>query len=79
MNKQLVLLDLFKFVHTEDFNNKLELRKKILWTNEQLNFRMDVRELGLIESIDDYNTCSLEELQEIIKGYIMDLVDKEDI
>lgn len=65
-----MITELNKFRQSKEFENKLALRKKILWANEEQGNQMDAGDKSYIESVYDYDKYNLFELQ----VYILDML-----
>lgn len=71
-----IITELNKFRQSKEFNDKLALRKKILWTSEQLGNWFDNATGTEQESVSDYNNFNLFELQVFLLDIFQTLLEK---
>lgn len=70
-----IITELNKFRQSKEFNDKLALRKKILWSSEQLRNWFDAGDKSYIESVSDYDNYNLFELQVTLLDTLQTLLE----
>lgn len=70
-----IITELKKFRQGKEFNDKLALRKKILWSSEQLGNWFDAGDKSYIESVSDYDNYNLFELQVTLLDTLQTLLE----
>lgn len=63
------------FWKSDKYNSIIELRKKIIWTNEEMGNWYDAANKSFIENVFDYNKYNLYELQYILINSMIDIVN----
>jgi hypothetical protein len=67
--------ELNKFRLSKDFSNKISLRKKILWSSEQLGHWFDAGDKSYIENVSDYDDKNIFQLQIYILDAMQTLLE----
>jgi len=70
-----IITELNNFRQGKEFNDKLALRKKILWSSEQLGNWFDAGDKSYIESVSDYDNYNLFELQVTLLDTLQTLLE----
>jgi DNA-directed RNA polymerase subunit RPC12/RpoP len=70
-----IISELNKFRQGKEFNDKLPLRKKILWSSEQLGNWFDAGDKSYIERVFDYDNYNLFELQVTLLDTLQTLLE----
>lgn len=60
---RVLIKDLKKFIGSKDFNDKLKLKKKILWVSDQMGHWHDNADKSSMESVTDYDSWSVRKLK----------------
>ena len=74
-HKHSIINELEKFRKSKEYNDRLELKKKILWASESLGNYFDNATGTIIESVSDYDNCNVFELQSDLLNIELDCVN----
>ena len=70
-----IIAELNKFRQSKEFNDRLALKKKILWASESLGNIFDNATGTIIENVFDYDNCNVFELQSDLLNIELDCVN----
>ncbi len=74
-HKMNIITNLNQFRLSKEFDSILSLRKKILWSNEELGNWYDSGDKSFMESISDYNNYNIFELKVTLLDTLQTLIE----